>query len=72
MIGRDIDDIKIAQTLNYKTQGLDNENNILKLIDAVKCYISLCQSDKLSKVKNYNELPKPDFPYIIWQIMIRH
>lgn len=60
MIGRDIDDIKIAQTLNYKTQGLNNENNILKLIDAVKCYISLCQSDKLSKVKNYNELPKPE------------
>lgn len=60
MIGRDIDDIKIAQTLNYKTQGLDNENNILKLIDAVKCYISLCQSDKLSKVENYNELPKPE------------
>lgn len=57
MFGRGIDDIKIAQTLNYKTQGLSDENDILKLISAVKSFITLCQSDKFYRMDNYDELP---------------
>ncbi len=57
MFGRGVDDLKIAQTLNYKTQGLSDENDILKLISAVKYFISLCQSDKFYKLENYQELP---------------
>ncbi len=57
MLGRDIDELKIAQTLNYKTKGLSNENDILKLIDAVKYFIKLCQTDKFSQLDNSTELP---------------
>ena len=48
MLGRGIDDIKIAQTLNYKTQGMEDEDAILKIIDAVKQFIALCQSGKFT------------------------
>lgn len=48
MLGRGIDDLKIAQTLNYKTQGLEGEDHILKIIDAVKQFISLCQNGKFT------------------------
>lgn len=57
MFGRGVDDLKIAQTLNYKTQGLSDENDILKLISAVKYFVSLCQSDKFYKLENYQKLP---------------
>ena len=58
MISRDVDELKIAQTLSYKTQNAANENDILKLIDAVNYFISLCQSDKFTKLSNYSELPE--------------
>lgn len=57
MIGRNIDEQKIAQTLNYKTKGLSNENDILKLIDAVKYFVTLCQNNKFSQVDNSSDLP---------------
>lgn len=57
MFGRGIDGLKIAQTLNYKTQGMSDENDILKLISAVKYFIELCQSGKFYKLENYQDLP---------------
>lgn len=57
MLGRGVDDLKIAQTINYKNQGLQDENEILKSIDAVKYFISLCVSGRFSNLENYKDLP---------------
>ena len=57
MLGRGVDDLKIAQTINYKNQGLQDENEILKTIDAVKSFISLCVSGKFSRLERYADLP---------------
>lgn len=57
MIGRDIDDLKIAQTLNYKTQGMENIGDILKMIDAVRYFIKLCQDGAFDKLDKASELP---------------
>lgn len=57
MLGRGVDDLKIAQTVNYKSQGMADENEILKIIDAVKSFISICISGKFSRLERYSELP---------------
>lgn len=57
MLGRGVDDLKIAQTVNYKTQGITDENEILKIIDAVKQFISICVSGKFVHLEKYASLP---------------
>ena len=57
MIGRGIDDLKIAQTMNYKTQGMENVGDILKMIDAVRYFIKLCQDGAFDKLESSQELP---------------
>jgi len=60
MLGRGVDDLKIAQTLNFKSQGLNDENDILKTIDAIKQFINLCISGKFIKLPRYKDLPKEE------------
>lgn len=60
MLGRGVDDLKIAQTLNFKNQGMTDENEILKTIDAVKEFISLCISGKFAKLPQSDNLPGED------------
>ena len=60
MIGRGVDYLKIAQTLNFKSNGMSDENEILKAIDAIKQFIELSISGKFAKLKMYDELPKED------------
>ena len=60
MLGRGVDELKIAQTLNFKNQGMSDENEILKAIDALKGFINLSIKGKFAKLKSYNELPNED------------
>ena len=60
MLGRGVDELKIAQTLNFKNQGMSDENEILKTIDALKNFINLSINGKFAKLKGYNELPNED------------
>lgn len=60
MLGRGVDDLKIAQTLNFKNQGMSDENDILKTIDGVKQFIDLCISGKFAKLEQYSSLPQED------------
>lgn len=57
MLGRGVDELKIAQTLNFKNQGMSDENEILKIIDAVKEFVNLSISGKFAKLEQYSELP---------------
>ena len=60
MLGRGVDDLKIAQTLNFKNQGKSDENEILKIIDALKEFINLSIKGKFAKLKDYAQLPNED------------
>ncbi len=60
MLGRGVDELKIAQTLNFKNQGMSDENEILKAIDALKGFINLSIKGKFAKLENYGELPNED------------
>ena len=60
MLGRGVDDLKIAQTLNFKNQGMSDENEIIKAIDALKSFINLSISGKFAKLDMYDTLPKED------------
>ena len=60
MLGRGVDDLKIAQTLNFKSKGLADENSILKAIDALKYFIDLSLGGKFVKLDMYDQLPKED------------
>lgn len=60
MLGRGVDDLKIAQTLNFKNQGMSDENDIIKAIDALKSFINLSISGKFAKLDMYDVLPKED------------
>lgn len=58
MIGRGVDDLKIAQTLSYRNQGGNSEDEILQTIDAVKDFIALCINGKFEQVKANKQLPE--------------
>ncbi len=60
MLGRGVDDLKIAQTLNFKNQGMSEENDILKAIDALKSFINLSLSGKFAKLAEYGSLPSEE------------
>ncbi len=57
MIGRGVDDLKIAQTIMFRNQYMSSEEDVLQLIDAVKDFIGLCKNQEFSKLENYAALP---------------
>lgn len=57
MIGRGVDDLKIAQTIIFRNQGKSSEDDVLQLIDAIKEYIDLCVNNHFDKLPNIKNLP---------------
>ena len=57
MIGRGVDDLKIAQTLSFRNQSLNTEDDILQTIDAVKDFIALCVNGRFDKLRAEKNLP---------------
>lgn len=57
MIGRGVDDLKIAQTIIFRNQGKSSEDDVLQLIDSIKEYISLCLDNHFDKLPNIKNLP---------------
>lgn len=60
MIGRGVDDLKIAQTVMFRNQGQSSEDDILQIIDSVKDFIGYCQDQKFQRLPNYQQLPKEE------------
>ncbi len=60
MLGRDIDDGKIAQTIKSKCGDLANEDDVIQLIDAIKNFISISNNGKFENLPNAAELPGAD------------
>jgi len=44
MIGRGVDDLKIAQTIMFRNHYMSSEEDVLQLIDSVKGFISMCKN----------------------------
>lgn len=60
MIGRGVDDLKIAQTIMYRNQGENTEDDILQVVDSTKEFIGLCLSGKFKNLASDKQLPAED------------
>lgn len=58
MIGRGVDDLKIAQTLMFRNQGKNSEDDILQIIDSIKDFIALCINQNFDRLPNASQLPR--------------
>lgn len=57
MLGRGVDDLKIAQTIMYRNQGHSSEDEIMQTISAVKDFIALAVNGKFASVRRGKQLP---------------
>ena len=58
MLGRNVDGLKIAQTIMYRNMNQNSEDDILQTVDAVKDFIALCINKKFDKLVSKTKLPK--------------
>lgn len=57
MLGRGVDDLKIAQTVMYRNQGQSSEDEIIQTISAVKDFIALAVNGKFTSIRAGKQLP---------------
>ena len=60
MLGRNVNDLKIAQTIMYRNMYNESEETVLQTIDAVKDFIALCLNGKFAALYKEKNLPKED------------
>lgn len=60
MAARGVDDLKIAQTVMFRNQGKNSEDDILQTIDAVKEFIRLCADGKFAALPGRDKLPQEE------------
>ena len=57
MIGRGVDDLKIAQTVMYRNQGQSSEDDVMQTISAIKDFIALAVNGKFAQIRKEKQLP---------------
>ena len=60
MLERNVDEPKIAQTIMYKNQHLNSEDDVIQTITAVKFFVYLCVSGRFQNVNPHKTLPRED------------
>ncbi len=60
MLERGVDEPKIAQTIMYKNQHLNSEDDIIQTITAVKFFIYLCVNGRFHHLNSHKTLPQED------------
>ena len=60
MLERNVDEPKIAQTIMYKNQHLNSEDDIIQTITAVKFFIYLCVNGRFKNLNPHRTLPQED------------
>lgn len=60
MLGRGVDDLKIAQTIMFRNQNQDSEDDILQMIDAIKYFVALSRGKFFAKLPNTGQLPSEE------------
>ena len=58
LLSRGVDEPKIAQTLMYKNQHLDNEDDIIQTITAIKFFVYMCLNGRFKKLDTNKILPE--------------
>ena len=59
MAGRSVDFLKIAQTVMFRNQGQNTEDDILQVIEAIKDFIAMCVNGKFEQIRAAAEEPLP-------------
>ena len=57
---RGVDDLKIAQTVMFRNQGKNSEDDILQIIDSIKDFIALCINQNFDRLPNASQLPREE------------
>lgn len=57
MLGRGVDDLKIAQTVMYRNQGLNSEEEIIQTISAIRDFIAMAINGRFSEIRRGKQLP---------------
>lgn len=60
MLERSVDEPKIAQTIMYKNQHLNSEDDIIQTITAIKFFIYLCVNGRFQNLNLHKTLPQED------------
>lgn len=60
MIGRNIDELKIAQALKYRCKEDLSEETIIQLVLSIKEFLKLCQQHAFDNVRRLKELPSDE------------
>lgn len=58
LLGRGVDEPKIAQTIMFKNQHLNTEDDIIQTITSIKFFIYLCLNGRFKKVNTEKMLPQ--------------
>ena len=58
LLERGVDEPKIAQTIMYKNQHLNSEDDIIQTITAIKFFIYLCVNNRFKKIDSEKMLPQ--------------
>lgn len=60
MLGRGVDDLKIAQTVMFRNQNINSEDDILQTIDAIKSFVELSRNQAFAKLPRDKPLPSEE------------
>lgn len=60
MLGRGVDDLKIAQTVMFRNHYMSSEEDVLQLIGTIKDFIDICRRQDFSKLANRDSLPSEE------------
>jgi len=57
MLGRNVDELKIAQTLMYRSKDDLSEESIIQLVQSVKQFVTLCNAGAFDNLRKVKDLP---------------
>lgn len=60
MIGRGVDDLKIAQTILYRNHYMSSEEDVLQLLDAIKEFVEMCRNREFLPIQKDSNLPNDE------------
>lgn len=67
MIGRGVDELKIAQTIMFRNQGENSEEDIIQTVEAIKEFVALCVSGKFKGLPRKKICRLKMKRFFIWQ-----
>lgn len=57
MMGRGVDDLKIAQTILYRNHYMSSEEDVLQFLDSIKEFIEICRNNEFAPIQKNSQIP---------------